>query len=86
MTTTIKHDVNKSEEGLVMDIVVGRTSYVNRDASKKNDPRYLAKKKKNEERRKNKRDRRKSVRDGVIVTLSYKNDRRVGKDRRKNNS
>ena len=69
-----------------MDIVVGRTSYVNRDASKKNDPRYLSKKKKTEDRRKNKRDRRKSVRDGVIVTLSYKNDRRIGKDRRKNNS
>ena len=69
-----------------MDIVVGRTSYVNRDASKKNDSRYLTKKKKTEDRRKNKRDRRKSVRDGVIVTLSYKNDRRIGKDRRKNNS
>ena len=69
-----------------MDIVVGRTSYVNRDASKKKEPRYLTKKKKDMDRRKNKQDRRKSVRDGVSVTLSYKNDRRAVKDRRKNNS
>ena len=35
------------------------------------------------DRRKNKVDRRQSVRDGVIVTLSTRKDRRSGKDRRK---
>jgi hypothetical protein len=35
------------------------------------------------DRRKNKRDRRRSVREGVIVTLSVKNDRRVLRDRRR---
>ena len=37
------------------------------------------------ERRKNKQDRRKSVREGVIVSLSFKDDRRVLPDRRKKN-
>ncbi|MCF8044927.1 MAG: hypothetical protein K9J83_03615 [Desulfarculaceae bacterium] len=36
------------------------------------------------ERRKKKYDRRQSVRTGVIVSLSYQNDRRKGGDRRKN--
>jgi hypothetical protein len=35
------------------------------------------------ERRKAKYDRRRSVREGIIVTLSIKNDRRSGNDRRK---
>ena len=68
-----------------MDIVIGRTAYVNRDGAQKKDPSYTAKKKKEKDRRKNKRDRRKSVRDGVIVTLSTKKDRRVHKDRRRKN-
>ena len=34
------------------------------------------------ERRRNREDRRKSVRDGVVVSLSYRNDRRVNPDRR----
>jgi len=36
------------------------------------------------ERRKKRRDRRRSVREGIVVTLSIKNDRRSGRDRRKN--
>jgi hypothetical protein len=36
------------------------------------------------ERRKKQQDRRRSVREGIIVTLSIKNDRRSGHDRRKN--
>jgi len=36
------------------------------------------------ERRRKRRDRRRSVREGIIVTLSMKNDRRSGRDRRKN--
>ena len=38
------------------------------------------------ERRKNKQDRRQSVRDGVFVSFSFKNDRRVLRDRRKVNN
>lgn len=38
------------------------------------------------ERRKNRHDRRKSVRDGVFVRLSFKQDRRQATDRRKQNS
>ena len=66
-----------------MDIVIGRTAYVNRDGAQKKDPSLIAGKKKKQDRRKNKKDRHKSVRDGVIVTLSTKSDRRSGKDRRK---
>jgi hypothetical protein len=66
-----------------MDIVIGRTTYVNRDGANKRDLYDTAGKKKKEERRKNKQDRRKSVRAGVFVTLSTKKDRRVNKDRRK---
>ncbi len=67
-----------------MDIVIGRTTYVNRDGANERNPYATAGKKKKEDRRKNKQDRRKSVRDGVVVTLSTKKDRRTSKDRRKN--
>ena len=66
-----------------MKIVIGRTTKINTDEYSKNSPTYTPKKKKNEDKRKNKQDRRKSVRDGVIVSLSFKNDRRVHKDRRR---
>ena len=66
-----------------MDIVIGRTGYVNRDASHEKGSNQSFQKKKKVDRRKNKRDRRKGVRDGVIVTLSTKKDRRLQKDRRK---
>ena len=68
-----------------MDIVIGRTDGVNRDGAGKKDPYHTARKKKKEDRRKKQQDRRKGVRDGVIVTLSTKKDRRVLRDRRKNN-
>ncbi len=35
------------------------------------------------DRRKHKKDRRSSIRDGVIVSLSFRNNRRKGTDRRK---
>lgn len=38
--------------------------------------------KKRRDRRKKRLDRRQSVREGIIVTLSSKNDRRTGNDRR----
>jgi len=68
-----------------MDIVIGRTAPVNRDLANKRDPSDTAKKKKKEDRRQNKQDRRKGVRDGVVVTLSFKKDRRTKRDRRKKN-
>ena len=66
-----------------MDIVIGRTGYVNRDASHEKGSGQSFQKKKKADLRKNKQDRRKGVRDGVIVTLSTKKDRRLQKDRRK---
>ena len=67
-----------------MDIVIGRTTGVKRDgAQNRNSSRNVIRKRK-VDRRKNKQDRRKSVRDGVFVTLSTKKDRRVHRDRRRN--
>jgi len=66
-----------------MKIVIGSTTKINVDEFSKNSPADTPKKKKNEDKRKNRQDRRKSVRDGVIVSLSFKNDRRVRKDRRR---
>jgi hypothetical protein len=66
-----------------MQIVIGRTANINVEKSSKTSSNYTQKKKKNDDRRKNKQDRRKSVRDGVIVSLSFKKDRRVRKDRRR---
>lgn len=66
---------------------------INNSQSIKKDPNYstssfhsrYSQEKAQKERRKNKNDRRKSVRDGVIVQLSVKHDRRKGRDRRKSN-
>ena len=66
-----------------MQIVIGPNTNISVIKSSKNNPDYTLKKKRNEDRRKNKQDRRKSVRDGVIVSLSFKKDRRVRKDRRR---
>ena len=66
-----------------MHIVIGRTTKINVDDSLNKSPYDTPTKKKKGERRANKQDRRKSVRDGVIVSLSFKNDRRVRKDRRR---
>ena len=68
-----------------MRIVIDRTTNIPTARSSKSRPDYTPIKK-NRDRRKNKRDRRKSVRDGVIVSLSFKKDRRVRKDRRRANS
>ena len=66
-----------------MDIVIGRTGSVNRDGSRRKNRDAYSSKKRKVDRRKNKQDRRKGVRDGVIVTLSTKKDRRKQKDRRR---
>ena len=66
-----------------MQIVIGRSTNIRVDKPSKTNPNYTPKKKKDEDRRKNRKDRRQSVRDGVIVSLSFKNDRRGRKDRRR---
>ena len=66
-----------------MDIVVGGTSPVKMDPSEKKANLPAGKKLVRKERRKYKRDRRRSVREGIFVSLSVDNDRRALKDRRK---
>ena len=66
-----------------MHIVIGRTTNIHADESPKKSVACGPLKNIRRERRKNRQDRRKSVRDGVIVSLSFKNDRRVCKDRRR---
>ncbi|MFZ5758894.1 MAG: hypothetical protein ACOY32_04575 [Thermodesulfobacteriota bacterium] len=63
-----------------MDIVVGNTPVIRKDPEK--NP-LLEKGGKKKERRRNRQDRRKSVRDGVIVSLSVPNDRRKSPERRR---
>lgn len=67
----------------MVDIIVGNTHSVYNNEPPKQDPERIVKKGPFKDKRKNKQDRRKSVRDGVIVSISYKNDRRKTPDRRK---
>ncbi len=64
-----------------MNILVGRISDSHQNGKNKISDRPANKV--TSDRRKSKRDRRKSVREGIVVTLSVKNDRRSGRDRRK---
>ena len=66
-----------------MDIVTIGSSIVRNEEQKKRTVRVPTKKTKFVEKRRNRVDRRKSVRDGVVVNLSYRNDRRVNPDRRR---
>lgn len=66
-----------------MGMVIRRSTHINKDVAKENISHHEKGKVKHIDRRKNKQDRRKSVRDGVFVSLSFKKDRRVVKDRRK---
>ncbi len=68
-----------------MDIIVGGPGSVTMDSSEGNNFSPLKRKPK-KERRKNKQDRRESVREGIFVSLSVKNDRRTLRDRRKADS
>ena len=77
---------NTYREACSMDITIGRTSPISKDSGNGNALGYAPRRRKRKDRRKNKRDRRKSVRDGVIVSLSFKKERRVLKDRRKNST
>ncbi len=78
----IKH---KEKEIVTVDIVVLSTLPVKNDTSKENATPQPHKQSAPKNRRKNKHDRRKSVREGIIVSLSVKKDRRVLRDRRKSN-
>jgi hypothetical protein len=66
-----------------MDIIIGRIQFTKEDGSRKKPFKKGEKKEFFKERRKTKQDRRQGIRDGVIVSLSTKNDRRVLPDRRK---
>ncbi|MBT8350660.1 MAG: hypothetical protein KJO26_05425 [Deltaproteobacteria bacterium] len=66
-----------------MNITIGGMPFIKKDPpEEKNDYRPKGKLFRRDQR-KNAQDRRKSVRDGVIVSLSYKKDRRKQRDRRK---
>jgi hypothetical protein len=65
-----------------MDIVVIGSTLLRNEKQKKTIARVPGQKTHFKERRRTPRDRRKSVRDGVVVSLSYRNDRRKQPDRR----
>lgn len=65
-----------------MDIVVISSAFVRNEEPKKRVTRVPAKKSNFVEKRRNRADRRRSVRDGVKVSLSYQKDRRIKPDRR----
>ncbi len=65
-----------------MHLVVGEIKHTANKSSKKRSASPDVKPARFKERRKNNHDRRKSVRDGVFVSFSFKNDRRVRRDRR----
>jgi len=67
-----------------MDIVTISSASVKNEEPRKPLTRVGPKKSGFIERRRNRADRRKSVRAGVVVSLSNRNDRRVNPDRRKN--
>jgi hypothetical protein len=68
----------------MVDIIIGTIVPVQNDPNKRNNP-DLTPRNKNRfrEKRKKQSDRRQSVRDGIVVTLSNQVDRRKGPDRRK---
>lgn len=67
-----------------MDIVTISSASVKHEEQRKRPTRAVPKKAGFIERRRNREDRRKSVRDGVVVRLSTREERRVNPDRRKN--
>ncbi len=65
-----------------MHLVVGEIKHTANKSSKKSSGSLGGKSARAKERRKNTHDRRKSVRDGVFVSFSFKNDQRVLRCRR----
>ena len=66
-----------------MDITIGGMPFIKKDPQKDKIALRSSKKLFRRDQRKNMQDRRKSVRDGIFVSLSYKKDRRGQQDRRK---
>ena len=66
-----------------MDITIGGMPFIKKDPPEDKIALRSSTKQFRRDQRKNKQDRRKSVRDGVFVTLSYKTNRRGQRDRRK---
>ena len=65
-----------------MQLVVGEIKHTANKSSKKSSASLDGKPARFKERRKSEHDRRKSVRDGVFVSFSFKDDRRVLRNRR----
>ena len=65
-----------------MDIIVTDTATLHNNGEKRREKPRPARSGNLKDRRKTKKDRRKSVRDGVYVSLSFKRERRSGSDRR----
>ena len=70
-------------DSMNVNITVGGTSSVQNDTSEGRNTYRAAKKRGSKDRRKNRKDRRRSVREGIFVSLSVENDRRILRDRRK---
>ncbi len=68
-----------------MRITIGDVNATNKDRSQSSPKWMKIHQLKRRDRRKNQIDRRKDVRDGVIVTLSFKENQRKKMDRRKKN-
>ena len=66
-----------------MDIVIGGIPYVKKDPTEEKVRIPAGQKAVRKNRRKNKQDRRGSVREGIFVSFSGKDDRRFLRDRRK---
>ena len=66
-----------------MDIVIGDIPYVKKDPTEEKVRTPAGQKAVHKDRRKNKQDRRNSVREGIFVSFSGKDDRRALRDRRK---
>jgi hypothetical protein len=76
-------ELDSHKEVSVVDITVGGPASVKMDPSEEKAPPLAGEKVVLRDRRKNKKDRRRSVREGIFVSLSVDNDRRVLRDRRK---
>ena len=66
-----------------MDITIGGMPFIKKDPPEEKIASRSSTRQFRRDKRKNMQDRRKSVRDGVFVSLSYKTDRRQKRDRRK---
>jgi hypothetical protein len=75
---------NAVEEESTMRIILGKV--IAPGEAPAEEPVVVGHRRRIKDRRKNRVDRRRSVRDGVVVTLSNRKERRSGRDRRKRTS